>query len=102
MGTQRSAGAAQAAKLARNINLVGATAGLIALAAVVIGGYQVVTSTLGLVSETSENLARIETSQRELGSKLLSALSASDERDDTIDALRSQVDALGASIERFM
>ena len=95
-------GAAQAAKSARNINVFGALAGLIALAAVVVGGYQVVTSTLSLVSETSENLARIESNQKELKSKMLSTLSANDQTDETIHALRTAIDALEASIDRLV
>ena len=95
-------GAAKAAARARNINLVGGVAGLIALVALVIGGYQVVTSTLGLVSETSENLARIESNQKEVKSKLLSTLSADDERDETIHALRTTIHALEASIDRLV
>ncbi len=91
-----------AAKSARNISIYGGISAFAVLVALVYGGYQVVTSTLGLVSETSENLARIESDQRELRSKLLSTLSANDERDDTIDALRNQIDALGASIDRLV
>ena len=95
-------GAAKAAKRARNYNLVGAAAASIALVAVVMGGYQVVTSTLGLVSETSENLARIESNQKQVQSKMLSTLSANDERDETIHALRTAIDALEASIDRLV
>ena len=91
-----------AAKSARNISIYGGIGALAVLVGLVYGGYQVVTSTLGLVSETSENLARIESNQRELRSKLLSTLSANDEREDTIDALRNQIDALRASIDRLV
>ena len=100
--------AATAARLTRNIGLGGGLAVAIALVGVAIGGYEVVTSTLGLISETSNNLARIESNLVEVSSdiaglraKLLASGGANDERDDKIGMLREAADSLEAAINRI-
>lgn len=96
------------AKIARNVSISGAIVVVIALASLIIGGYQVVTNTLDLISGTSENLARIESNQTEIAdditqlrSTLKATLDANGERDDTVQALRNRLDALAASVDRM-
>ena len=106
--TQASEDARKSAKFARNVSIYGTIGAVIALGSLIFGGYEVVTSTLGLVSETVENLARIESKQTEITndvaefrSRLSATLDANGERDDTIRVLRNRLDALAASVDRM-
>ena len=104
----RAEDARKSAKFARNVSIIGAVGVALALGSLIIGGYGVVTSTLGLVSETVENLARIESKQTEITndvaefrSRLSATFDANGERDDTIRVLRNRLDALAASVDRM-